>query len=417
MKDSRLESVIKLCKLFKDKVSLSMLLSPKDTPLTKEICYGVTRHYFKLETILNYLLKKKPSKIEIHVILLTGIYQLQYLNMPDYAVVKESVNILVKLKMPWAKGLVNAVLRNFCRRKEFLLTELAKDCPYNHPKWLLDKLKEFYPNNFEKIISANDTHPPLTLRVNKQKITEDSYLKKLEDNNIKAHKLTYGIEVKVPMNVNELPGFESGEVSVQDEAAQLAVSLLQLQPGLRVLDACSAPGGKLCHILETETNLKDCIALEIDANRIQKIEQNLKRLNLAAKIIHTDAIQSDWWDKQPFDRILLDAPCSATGVIRRHPDIKILRTPKDVTEITLVQKQLLDSLWTKLGVKGILVYATCSVLYEENEKQIKDFLTRHTNAKIVPFTLPWGHSDEFGYQILPFQHNTDGFFYSVLQKI
>lgn len=418
MKNPRLLAVKKLTKLLDEKLSLANLLKSDDPPLTKEICYGVTRYYFQLNSTLNDFVKKKPAKTEIYVVLLTGIYQLKYLNKPDYAVVKESVDILIKLKMPWAKGLVNAVLRNVCRQKETVKKNLKLESTYNHPEWLINKIKKYYPSDWEKILAANDSHPPLTIRVNQQKISEEEYLAKLDSLNIKALKLPFsGIKLETATQVQDIPGFTAGEVSVQDQAAQLCVSLLALQPGLSILDACSAPGGKLCHILEAESKLSKCVALEIDEKRIIKIKENLTRLGLTANVIQADATQSSWWDGKPFDRILLDAPCSATGVIKRHPDIKILRTPNDVIEICKLQKKLLENLWPKLGKGGILVYVTCSILFEENEEQIKNFVTLHPDAQAEQFNPPWGIFTGHGYQILSSESNMDGFFYSKLRKI
>lgn len=412
-KNERLHALNMLTALLVDKSSLSQLMPPSaDTsPMTKEICFGFCRHYVRLEAMADCLVKKRPKEMEVWIALLMGIYQLHYMNQPDYAVVKETVALLEKIKMTWAKGLVNAVLRNFCRQKNEILTKLNTNpfFLYGQPSWLLKRLKSDWPSDWEAIAQANDAHPPMTLRVNKQKCSVTDYLHQLTQIGIEAfaHPVAKdGITLATPSDVRKLPGFADGYISVQDAAAQLAVPLLSLKPGLRLLDACCAPGGKTCHILETEPNLNLCLALDVEPKRLDRVQDNLNRLQLHATLLQGDALDpAAWWDGKLFDRILLDAPCSATGVIRRHSDIKLLRTPEEIIAITQVQHAMLRSLWPLLAKDGLLVYATCSVMLCENEKQIAAFVAENSDCKVV-------HSQ----QILPGEQGMDGFFYSVLLK-
>jgi len=263
--------------------------------------------------------------------------------------------------------------------------------------------------------------PPMSLRVNRAHASAADYLTRLQDAGIDACPHEYspnGITLTTPCDVHELPGFADGHVSVQDEAAQLATSLLALKPALRLLDACCAPGGKTCHILETQPDLSACVALDIEKSRLARVQDNLNRLNLHATLVQGDALQpKTWWDGMPFDRILLDAPCSATGVIRRHPDIKLLRTEAEIISVTQLQHDLLQALWPLLAPGGLMVYATCSIMPEENEQQVNRFIATQTDCQFSASEHPWGHSTGHGWQILPGEHNMDGFFYSVLRKV
>lgn len=341
--------------LFDDNISLNhSLQSPEISALTKAICFGVCRYYYRLELIANQLLNKKPATSDIWLLILMGLFQLQYLNKPEYATVQETVALLDKLKKSWAKGLINAVLRRFCREKETILASLENKSVYshNHPQWLIKALKKDWPDTYQAILSANDQHPPLSLRVNQQKVTREGYLEQLKQAGIEARALPlspHGINVDASVDIRELPGYAEGFFSVQDEAAQAAVRLMALEPGLRVLDACCAPGGKTSYILESQANLKACIAVDVEQKRLQRVKENLSRLQLDATVIQGDVRKpEDWWDGQLFDRILLDAPCSATGVIRRHPDIKVLRQEEDIATVAALQAQLLQAIWPLL---------------------------------------------------------------------
>jgi 16S rRNA (cytosine967-C5)-methyltransferase len=423
--NERLHALKILTALLENKTSLSQLMpaSADVSPMTKEICFGFCRHYFRLEAIADSLVDKKPKAIEVWIALLIGLYQLHYMHIPDYAVVKETVALLEKIKKIWAKGLVNAVLRNFCRKQNEILASLANNpvFVYGQPKSLLNHLKTDWPYDWQSIAKANDVHPPMTLRVNLRKNSVDDYLSILNEARIEAEAhpvAVQGITLKTPCDVYSLPGFSEGRVSVQDGAAQLAVTLLALKPGQRVLDACCAPGGKTCHLLESEPNLAECVALDLDPKRLKRVKENLDRLHLEATLLQGDAlIPERWWDRQFFDRILLDAPCSATGVIRRHSDIKLLRTEEEISAVSKIQYSMLRSLWPLLVPGGLMVYATCSVIAEENEKQIADFVAEYSDCKVVKNKMSWGRATEHGQQILPGEQDMDGFFYSVLLKL
>lgn len=423
-KNERLQALHILTKVIQDETPLLHLMHATDdlSPLSKELCFGVCRHYYRLQALAGCLVNKRPKQIDVWLCLLMGLYQLHYLRIPDYAVVKETVGLLAPIKKPWAKGLVNAVLRSYCREQEALLARLADNMPfiYGHPEWLIKRIQHAWPDNWQAILNANDTHPPMSLRTNCSRIAATDYVTRLTEAGIEAQLHQYspcGITLTTPCDVHELPGFSAGDVSVQDGAAQLATLLLDLKPGHRVLDACCAPGGKTCHILETQSDLSACIALDIEESRLTRVHENLKRLNLHATLVQGDGLQpSTWWDGIPFDRILLDAPCSATGVIRRHPDIKLLRTVDEISVVAQLQHDLLRALWPLLSPGGIMVYATCSIMPEENELQIAKFIAQQSDCQYLSTEKPWGHSTGHGWQILPGENNMDGFFYSVLQK-
>lgn len=422
-KNERLDALRILIQLMNEKTPLSHLLTPGLSPLSKDICFGVSRHYFRLQALADCLIKKRPKEMDVWLSLLIGLYQLHFLRIPDYAVVKETVALVQACKKIWAKGLVNAVLRTYCRERETILERLKNNQAfiYGHPEWFIQRVQLDWPNQWQTLLKANDEHPPMTLRVNQAHGDTSTYLARLNEMDIKAtpHPYApYSLTLEQPCDVHDLPGFAAGDVSVQDTAAQLAAPLLDLKPGLRILDACCAPGGKTCHILETESKLAICVGLDIEKQRLSRVQENLNRLHLHAILKQGDAAKpSTWWDGIPFDRILLDAPCSATGVIRRHPDIKLLRTAADITAIATVQKTLLKSLWPLLVPGGILIYATCSILPEENEQQIAQFVTQNSDCVYEKQVLPWGQATMYGQQILPGDENMDGFFYSILKKV
>ncbi|KTD22172.1 Sun protein [Legionella lansingensis] len=422
--NDRLQALWILGTVLQEKAPLSHALqASKDvTPFTKELCFGVCRHYFRLQAIADRFLDKRPKAFEVWLVLLIGLYQLHFMRKPDYAVVKETVDLLGAIKKNWAKGLINAVLRTFCREQQSILTTLANDQRfiYGHPQWFVQRVQQDWPQDWQDVLQANDSHPPMSLRINQRCADRELYLQRLEKAGIRAYPHRYspvGLTLETACEVQTLPGFANGEVSVQDESAQLAVSLLNLQPGLRLLDACCAPGGKTCHILEAEPNLDVCIALDVDERRLQRVQENLSRLHLQAMLMKGDALEPHtWWDGKPFDRILLDAPCSATGVIRRHPDIKLLRTEAEITTVANLQANLLKSLWALLAQGGLLIYATCSIMKEENEEQIARFVAAHAECTFIDEQQPWGQNTGHGWQILPKEKGGDGFFYSILRK-
>ena len=403
---------------------LQQFTDKKDQAFVQELCYGVSRWYYQLEHILNRLLDKniKPKDTDIKALAMAGIYQFMYLRTPPHAIVAETVEACSEIGKPWAKKLLNGLLRRFQREHATLMKDM-ESCPsakYSHPEWLLNMFKTDYPDSWEQICIANNNRPPMYIRINKLKTTRDNYLLLLSKAGINGHITPYspdGIKLEVPVDVNQLPEFWNGYASVQEYAAQLTPQLLEPENNQHLLDACAAPGGKLAHILENNLQRTQIVAIEPDELRLTRLQQTLDRLQLKAGVIHADArYVESWWDGIHFDRILLDVPCSATGVIRRHPDIKLLRTPGDIEAVVILQKELLSALWPLLKPGGRLLYVTCSILKQENDQQINDFLIYHNDVKPVPVNAAWGTATPFGRQILPGQDNMDGFYYACLQK-
>ena len=400
-------------------------VEPRDRALAQDLAFGTARWQPRLSLLAEKLLQKpfKATDRDLEALLLIGLYQLFHTRIPAHAAIGETVGCVDKLKKSSAKGLLNAVLRRAQREYDSLLPVLDHDpaARLAHPRWLQKALKARWPQQWEAIATANNLHPPLILRVNRRQGSRDSYLAELAAAGIDAAPCAFsadGIRLLQPQDVTALPGFAAGRLSVQDEAAQLAADLLELAPGQRVLDACAAPGGKTCHLLEREPALAEVVALDADAGRLQRVEQNLARLGLSARTLAADGrAVADWWDGTPFQRILLDAPCSATGVIRRHPDIKLTRQASDIAPLVQLQGELLDALWPTLEVGGILVYATCSVLPEENSDNLAAFLARTPGARELDIPAPWGLAQPHGRQLLPQPDGHDGFYYGKLIKI
>ncbi len=403
---------------------LSQIKEARDRAFVQAICYGVCRFYTRLDVLLSFLLKKpmKAKDSDVHALLLVGLYQLRDMRVPAHAAVAETVNAAGELNKSWARGFVNANLREYLRQKDKIENEINADleAQYAHPMWWIDEIKLAWPNNWEGILNANNAHPPFSLRINKQHYSRDEYLKLLADNNIDAHAIPEteeGVVLATPTTVDQLPEFSKGVVSVQDGAAQLAATLLELAPDQRVLDACAAPGGKLAHLLEREPKLQEVVAVEKDESRFATIKDNLSRLKLSATLHCHDVMDvEEWWDGKLFDRILLDAPCSASGVIRRHPDIKLLRESQDIAVLAKLQSQLLEALWPTLKPGGLLLYVTCSLFPAENKDVIAKFLDHHLDAKMDTIDAAWGMPVKFGRQILPGMHKMDGFYYARLRK-
>ncbi len=403
---------------------LSRMASARDRALLQAMTYGVMRAYWRLDALLQQLLQKplKAKDNDIRMALLLGLNQLIYMRIPEHAAVDETVRLAPALKKPWARGLINGVLRRFLRQRTELLAKIDQDdaCRTAHPPWLLAQLQQDWPDDWEAIAAANNEPPPMTLRVNARQHSRDAYHARLTAAGIEAEPALHtewGLTLAKPVDVSELPGFNAGSVSVQDAAAQLAAPLLSPQAGERILDACAAPGGKSAHLLEQQPGLAELVALDISAERLDKVKQNLARLGLRATMLAGDASDpSGWWDGAPFDRILLDAPCSATGVIRRHPDIKVLRRAGDIPALIRKQQQILCALWPLLKPGGMLLYATCSVLQQENTHQLDTFLTAHNGARLLPIEAPWGRATRTGRQILPGEEGMDGFFYALIRK-
>ena len=404
---------------------LEHLSHEKDGALVQELSYGVMRWYYRLEAVLTCMMTRelKLKHTDIKHLLMIGLYQFDFLHIPEHAVVSETVSACDDLHKPWAKKLVNAILRRYQRERLSLLERFKHDINvYNaHPDWLSRELQRDYPSHWLQIIAANNQRPPMFLRINQRLTTRDAYLEKLNMADIPATIVPYspaGIKLVQPVAVEYLPGFQDGMVSVQDLAAQLAAPLLETRSGDHVLDACSAPGGKLAQILEAAGDLSEVVAVELVPARAGRLKQTLDRLRLQAKVIVADARTTAlWWDGRQFDRILLDAPCSASGVIRRHPDIKVLRTAGDLPVLARTQKELLAALWPLLKPGGKLLYSTCSVLNCENDLQLDEFIAIQHDARLNLIRAGWGLPTTFGRQILPGQEDMDGFYYARLEKI
>ncbi len=410
--------------------------SPRDRGLLQELCFGTLRWYPRLALILQQLLQKplKSADADIQAVLASAIYQLTDMRVPAHAAVNEAVAACQVLKKPWARGLVNGVLRRYMREQSSLERALADNPVYTsaHPQWLLMRLAAAWPAELDAVIAANNSRPPMTLRVNLQRTSRPDYLARLRQANIEAEVTPLsaaGLQLQHPVTVEQLPGFDQGLVSVQDEAAQLAAPLLDLQPGQRVLDACCAPGGKSCHILESQPGIGELLGLDIDPARLDRVRDNLDRSGLSARLLAADATRPDtWWDGIGFDRILLDGPCSATGVIRRHPDIKLLRRDSDIDKLGALQLQLLQALWPTLAPGGKLLYATCSILPEENRTVVTKFIESQVDCQVSSFDGGTGDNqptainnvpatgDTVGLQLLPAVNGHDGFFYALLEK-
>jgi 16S rRNA (cytosine967-C5)-methyltransferase len=429
-RDPRLVSALVIQKVLAGR-SLSELLPQylpqledgRDRGLVQAICFGVMRSYLKLQFIQRQLLTKplKSKDRDIEALLLVGLYQLLYLRVGDHAAVHETAGAANKLGKRWAVGLINGVLRNFLRQRERLITALEGDTEAFHamPGWLLQAVKDQWPEQWLQRVEALNAHPPMSLRVNQQIMSRESYLELLRENAIEAKPIPQvesGLSLTKAMDVEALPGFAQGHVSVQDGAAQLAAGLLGLQSGQHVLDACAAPGGKSCHMLEMEPGIA-LTALDNDAERLQRVAENLSRIGFQATLQQGDAANpSGSWAKQCYDRILLDLPCSATGVIRRHPDIKYLRRESDIGKLVKLQAGILDAIWQLLKPGGVMLYATCSILPQENEMQLQQFLARQANAKEDIMDVKWGEGRSVGRQIAPGEDDLDGFYYARLVK-
>jgi 16S rRNA (cytosine967-C5)-methyltransferase len=396
----------------------------RDRALVQELSYGTLRLLPRLEALTARLMHKpvKAADRDLEALVLVGLYQLIGTRIPAHAAVAATVAAAKSAKRPWAAGLVNALLRRFEREGVDLAAhvEAIPRVRWLFPDWLLQRLQAAWPDHWTAICDASNAHPPMTLRINRLRTDRHAYAERLAAEGIASRPLAYAdaaLRLDTPVAIDRLPGFAAGLVSVQDAAAQLAAALLDAQPGDRVLDACAAPGGKTAHILERADNDLDLTAVDLDPQRMDRVAQGLTRLGLCARTRVGDITRPGGdWSREPYSRILLDVPCSATGVIRRHPDIKWLRRDADIAQLADLQRRILDAVWPLLAPGGVLLYATCSLLPEENEDQIVAFLARTRNAELSPIAADWGLARGPGRQILPEVGGMDGFFYARLKK-
>ncbi|MBK1703119.1 16S rRNA (cytosine(967)-C(5))-methyltransferase RsmB [Halochromatium glycolicum] len=396
----------------------------RDEALLSELAFGTLRLLPRLEAIADQLLQRplKPNDRIIGSLLLVGLYQLIALRIPDHAAVSATVAATRQLERPRAAGLINATLRRFQRERSEILAEVERDdqAHWLLPQWLLQRIRQAWPNDWQAIATASSGRGPMFVRINPLQIAPSAYAERLAAAGIEADPLSErpgGLRLQQPLASDKLPGFAEGEVSIQDAGAQWAAPLLAPQPSERVLDACAAPGGKTAHLLEYTGGRLELTALDSSAKRLEALRANLRRLGLDARVRIGDAgIPDPSWADGSYQRILLDAPCSATGVIRRHPDIKCLRRDKDIAALVQTQAALLDALWQHLAPNGKLLYVTCSLLPDENEEQITAFLARQHDARERPLPAKVGRACRHGRQLLPTEEGPDGFYFALLQK-
>lgn len=399
-------------------------IEDRDRALTAELSYGVCRWFGYLDHLVGTRLQKplRGKEVVVHALLLVGAYQLLFSRVPAHAAISSSVDAVRYLKRNWATRLVNGVLRSIQREVApgEPTAELSPTLRYAQPGWFVDAVREAWPQACDDILAALQTRAPMTLRVNPAQYSRDQYADLLGRGEIISHPVAAvasALSLEQPCAVTALPDFTRGAVSVQDAGAQLAATLLDPQPGQRVLDACAAPGGKTGHLLELGGDI-NLTALDVDGVRLQRVAQNLDRLGRSARLCTGDAAQpqgSEWADA-PYHRILADVPCSATGVMRRHPDIRILRRAEDIPALAVRQAAILDALWSLLAPGGKLLYVTCSLLPQENEQQVERFLARRTDARAVGLPTDWGHARGPGRQTLPGEQGMDGFFFALLER-
>jgi 16S rRNA (cytosine967-C5)-methyltransferase len=403
----------------------------RDRGLANELVNGVLRWRWQLEFFISVLLSKplKAKDIDVQLILLMALYEINECRTPDYAIINEAVELVRKSGKKWAASLVNAVLRRFTREREQLVAGIELDVArYSHPQWMVSAVKRDWPADWQAILQANNQRPAFWLRINRRQDDVAHYQQRLSDAGLESQagdlsdsaiRLLHGIDVTT------LPGFDDGAVSVQDAGAQLTAELLNLEEGQKVLDLCAAPGGKTCHILEHCENLRQLVAVEFDEQRMKRVQENLQRLKLAqadeagpaVELIVADARDyQQWWQGETFDRILIDAPCSASGVIRRHPDIKTLRRESDIQPLVQLQAEILAAAWKMLAPGGELLYITCSIFKDENQEQIRKFLSSTPGASEIRIAGHWGRACDFGRQLLPGELDADGFYFCRLKN-
>ncbi len=408
-------------------------LDSRDAAFARMLSFGVLRFYQQLQALLKPFIKKplKAKDIDVQLVMLIAIYQIMHTRVPDFAVVDEAVKQVRKSKKKWAANMVNGVLRSFLRQIEGkepadVISELeTEEAIYSHPEWIIELLRSDWPEIWQDILSANNQQAPMTLRINLQQTDVDKFIDALQTEfEMEAEKiatLPAALVLQQARDVTQLPGFDKGWFSVQDAGAQLAAQILQPQQGDKILDACAAPGGKTAHLFEMQPNI-EITALDISETRLQRVQENCQRLGFKPKIITADATAvDDWWQGELFDKILLDVPCSAIGVIRRHPDIKHLRWQQDIKTLVQLQRDILSKNWALLKPGGTLLYATCSLFKAENEEQIAWFLQQQNDAQLLDLPdcvaqLESRSDMKNGVQLFPVSGITDGFYYALLKK-
>ena len=404
-------------------------IDDNEKPLLTNICYGTLRFYWELKAKIDQLLSqplKKKDKI-IENLLQSAIFQIDKTRIPDHAVVSQTVEASRKLNKGHFSSLINGILRTYLRSDRDI-EKITEEIKFNHPNWMIEKIKQDWPLNWEQILKKNNDRAPMWLRVNQKKIETKKYLKQFltDESKIEADNMQlndYAICLKTPISVKYLPGFEEGYVSIQDGAAQLAVDVLLENKSGRILDACAAPGGKTAQLIENIDSTSTVTAIEMDSERAELINENLLRLGHSTEVIVDDASDIEsWWDSIFFDLILLDAPCSSSGVIRRHPDIKHLRRKDDIYTFQKKQLKIISAIWKILAPKGRLLYVTCSIFKEENDEVMNQFLEKHDNVALQDLLLNNNILEKmiktrYGYQLFPGTINTDGFYFSCLKKL
>ncbi len=390
--------------------------APSDRALIHELAYGTLRFLGQLKAIVRTLADRPLADANVEALLWVALYQLVHTSAPAYIVVDCAVRATSRVQRTSAKGLVNAILR-----RAAVLAEIGNDpeARFSYPRWWIERVRAEYPERFAQVLDAGNARPPLCLRANVRQITPEAFVALLETHGVGAKRVgCAGVSVDTPRPVTALPGYAEGAFSVQDAAAQLAAPLLGPRDGMRVLDACAAPGGKTTHLAELAS--LDLTAIDVDGSRLERVAENLARLGLSARLVASDAGEPNaWWDGRPFDRILADVPCTASGVVRRHPDGKWLRRESDLAGLVLQQQRLLEALWPTLARGGRLLYSTCSVFGAENAEQVSAFVARHADAARARLDWPSSLGAADG-QLLPVvgdaEHNHDGFFYALLEK-
>jgi 16S rRNA (cytosine967-C5)-methyltransferase len=394
--------------------------APKDRALLRELSAGTLRFAPRLDQVIIHLTDRPIDSLQpmVRALLMVGLYQLMETRIPTHAAVDQTVRAAPACGVARAKGMINAVLRRYDREHEAVAEALAGDEIYAtaHPQWLVSRVRSAWGDDADGALEAGNQRPPMWLRVAGDREEAVAAMSAVGIETTAPDSPASAVRLATPTDVHALPGFDRGEISVQDASAQFAAPLLDVQPGMRVLDACAAPGGKTMHLIQSVAEI-DLVVIDVDEARLWRVQDNLKRIKRKATVFTADVREvGSWWDGRPFDRILLDAPCSGTGVIRRHPDIKVLRRESDIDGFVETQSQMMEACWKMLAPGGRLLYATCSILPEEGDGVVGPFLSKHDDASPLPIELGIGRSTEFGHQILSGEADQDGFHYACLER-